>query len=303
MSEIYIGLMSGTSVDAMDAVAVSFSGSKVSMIASHSRKHSTQLKEDIQRLCQPGPNEIELTGRVVPGIALLSASTVKELLNKANLSPAQVAAIGSHGQTVRHRPEIGFTLQLDDPSLLAELTGIPVVADFRRRDMAAGGQGAPLVPTFHHGVFTSPTEHRVVVNIGGISNISILPPENSQSPVAGFDTGPGNLLMDAWCQQHLHQPYDKGGQWAGSEPHDAALLKSLLSDPYFHRPPPKSTGRELFNPDWLKQRLKGFEKLSTGRVQATLCCLTAQCIANGIQQYAPDTREVFACGGGANNLT
>ena len=302
MSDIYIGLMSGTSLDAMDAVAVRFDDNHPVIIASHTTEWPLKLKEKIQRLCQPGNDEIRLMAEVDPAIAYIAAETVKSLLDKAGLTANQINAIGSHGQTIRHIPEFGYTLQIGDPNILAEQTGITVVADFRRRDMAAGGQGAPLVPAFHHAVFTSKTSHRVVVNIGGISNISILPAANSgQSSVTGFDTGPGNLLMDYWCQQQWHQPFDKDGFHASQEPHDPILLETMLSEPFFRLAAPKSTGRELFNPAWLSSMLEGFRGLSPTTIQATLCRLTARCIADAIRQHAPETNEVFACGGGANN--
>ncbi|WP_419833918.1 anhydro-N-acetylmuramic acid kinase [Endozoicomonas atrinae] len=304
MSDIYIGLMSGTSLDAMDAAAVHFDGNNPSLLANHSTEWPAELKGKIQQLCQPGHDEIRLMAEVDPAIAYAAAETVNALLDKAGLTADQVKAIGSHGQTIRHIPELGYTLQIGDPNILAEQTGITVIADFRRRDMAAGGQGAPLVPTFHHAVFTSKTAHRVIINIGGISNISILPAESSgQNSVTGFDTGPGNLLMDYWCQQQWGQPYDEDGFHAAQEPHDPILLETMLSEPFFRLPAPKSTGRELFNPAWLNSMLEGFRGLSPSTIQATLCRLTARCIADAIQQLAPDTDEVFVCGGGANNKT
>ena len=302
MSDIYIGLMSGTSLDAMDAAAVDFAGPGPTLLARHSAEWPTGLKAKIQQLCQPGHDEIRLLAEVDPAIAYVAAETVNALLDKAGLTPDQVRAIGSHGQTIRHIPESGYTLQIGDPNILVEQTGITVIADFRRRDMAADGQGAPLVPAFHRAVFTSKTSHRVIVNIGGISNISILPAENGeQNAVTGFDTGPGNLLMDYWCQQQWGQPYDKDGLHGAREPHDPILLETLLSDPFFRLPAPKSTGRELFNPAWLNVMLEGFRGLSPFTIQATLCRLTARCIADAIQQHAPETDEVFTCGGGANN--
>lgn len=307
MSEIYVGLMSGTSLDAMDAVAVRFDGRLPVLLATQTTEWPTDLKEKIQQLCQPGKDEIRLMAEVDPAIARVSAETVKSLLVKAGLTAAQIKAIGSHGQTIRHIPELGYTLQIGDPNILAELTGISVVADFRRRDMAAGGQGAPLVPAFHHAVFTDERLHRVVVNIGGISNISILPATNrsgsskEQSTATGFDTGPGNLLMDYWCQQQWNKPYDQDGFHASQEPYDPILLETMLSEPFFRQPSPKSTGRELFNPFWLSSMLEGFKGLSPTTIQATLCRLTARCIADAIKHDAPETDEVFVCGGGANN--
>ena len=302
MTTTYIGLMSGTSLDGMDAVAVNIEPSGLSILASHSIDMPIALKEKIQQICQTGPDEIALMANIIPEYIKLSATTVSAVTKKAGLTPEQITAIGSHGQTIRHLPEHNFTLQLDNPSLLSELTGITVVADFRRRDIAAGGQGAPLVPAFHKAVFGRAAEDRVVVNIGGISNITILP-ASPEHPVLGFDTGPGNLLMDVWCQTSLGLPYDKNGQWAGSDLHDEILLETMLSEPFFRQPPPKSTGRELFNALWLEDMLEGFKGLTPASIQATLCRFTARCIADAIQQYAPDTKSVYVCGGGAFNRT
>ena len=302
MTTINIGLMSGTSLDGMDAVAVRFDHDSIELLAKHSLNIPPQLKANIQQLCQPGNNEIALMAKTIPDFVRLSAEAVEAVMDKASLSSDKVTAIGSHGQTVRHLPDQGFTLQLDDPSLLAELTGIQVVADFRRRDMAAGGQGAPLVPAFHKAVFGSALENRAIINIGGISNITVLPKDQEQ-PVIGFDTGPGNLLMDYWCQTHRQQPYDKDGQWAASALHDEILLETLLSESFFRQAPPKSTGRELFNPAWLELMLQGFKGLSPASVQATLCRLTARGIADALKTYAPQTESVYVCGGGALNKT
>jgi len=301
MSEIYLGLMSGTSLDAIDAVAVRFDDHRPALIASQTVAWPAELKAKIQQLCHPGNNEIRLLAEVDPAIAHLYAQAVKTLLTNAALPADQVSAIGSHGQTIRHLPELGYTLQIGDPNVLAEQTGITVVADFRRRDMAAGGQGAPLVPAFHHAVFASDNTHRVVVNIGGISNISILPAASQQ--ITGFDTGPGNLLMDHWCQQQWLKPFDPDGFHAGQEPHDPILLETMLSESFFRLPPPKSTGRELFNPEWLQWILKGFSGLSPTTIQATLCRLSARGIADAIKHHAAETEEVFVCGGGARNRT
>ena len=302
MSEIYIGLMSGTSLDALDAVAVRFDDTNSpTLLATHTSPWPEALKEKIRQLCQPGNDEISRLAELDVTIANTSAAAIRTLLAGANLQQQQITAIGSHGQTLRHLPEQGFTLQAGDPNILAEQTGITVVADFRRRDMAAGGQGAPLVPAFHHAVFASAEVHRAVVNIGGISNISILPAGKTQQSVRGFDTGPGNLLMDYWCQQQWQQTFDPDGIYATREPHDPILLETVLSEPYFRRPIPKSTGRELFNPDWLELMLEGFSGLSAFTIQATLCRLTARCIADAIKQHAPQTSEIYVCGGGACN--
>ena len=301
MSEIYLGLMSGTSLDALDAVAVRFDGYLPELIASHTTPWPTELKAKIEQLCRPGNDEIRLMAEIDPAIAQTSVQAVHSLLTKAGLSASQVSAIGSHGQTIRHLPELGYSLQIGDPNILAEHSGITVVADFRRRDLAAGGQGAPLVPAFHYATFASNQAHRVIVNVGGISNISILPAASSE--ITGFDTGPGNLLMDHWCQQQWLKPFDQDGFHAGQEPYDPILLETMLSEPFFRQPPPKSTGRELFNPEWLRWILKGFSGLSPTTVQATLCRLSARGIADAIKHHAPATGEVYVCGGGANNRT
>jgi anhydro-N-acetylmuramic acid kinase len=212
----------------------------------------------------------------------------------------QVTAIGVHGQTVRHRPEAGYTRQINQPALLAELTGIDVIADFRSRDIAAGGQGAPLVPAFHHAVFGDREEDRVVVNIGGIANISVLPRRLSET-VTGFDTGPGNVLLDAWINQHNGQAYDANGDWAKSGKVNGALLAALRGEPFFAAPPPKSTGRDLFHPAWLAKKLEDFPDVASADVQATLTVLSATTIADAIKQYAPNTRAIYVCGGGAYN--
>lgn len=297
----YIGLMSGTSLDAIDAVLVELDHHHCYQVRSVSHPIPPYLKQSLLELTLPGKNEIEKLAIAEPAFAKECAQAVKQLLYLTQLSPSDITAIGSHGQTIRHRPEKGFTLQIGDPSLIAELTGITVVADFRRRDVAAGGHGAPLVPAFHHSVFANENESRVIVNIGGMANITIL----SNKPATGFDTGPGNILMDTWCQQHLNQPYDKNGQWAGSSDHNPELLKLLLKDPYFHQPPPKSTGRELFNSDWLKRILTSHSTLEKGIssavIQSTLCQLTATSIAQDINRYAPTTHGIYLCGGGVHN--
>lgn len=302
MSGKYIGLMSGTSLDSLDAVLVEIHPNGIQLLTSHSLPLAEPLRQAIQGLCHSGNHEIEQLAITDLEIARLSAQVVNELLARVQEDPSKIAAIGSHGQTIRHRPGQGYTLQIGDPSLIAELTGITVVADFRRRDLAAGGQGAPLVPAFHQWLFASQKQHRVVVNIGGISNISILPSAQSE-PVTGFDTGPGNLLMDYWCRRHKGTAFDQDGHWAASaEPH-AGLLHSLLAEPFFQQPPPKSTGRELFNPQWLQAQLQAFPLVSADEVQATLCQLTARGIAEAIMAYAPGSEAVFVCGGGAHNTT
>ncbi|MBL8517428.1 MAG: anhydro-N-acetylmuramic acid kinase [Betaproteobacteria bacterium] len=297
MSDLHIGIMSGTSLDGADAVLVDWSSRR--SIAFTTRPYSADLKSELLALSQSGQNEIERAGAVSIRLAEIYAESVRGVLDLANIRSDQVASIGCHGQTVRHRPEAGFTVQLQNPSLLAELTGITVVADFRSRDMAAGGQGAPLAPAFHDGVFRDKVARRSVVNIGGISNVTILIPG---SPVSGFDCGPGNVLMDHWASIHLGKPFDEDGLWASSGTLSTDLLDLLLDEPFFTVAPPKSTGRELFNAEWLGQRLDG-STISPQDVQATLLELTARTIVSAVRAECPDCDEVIVCGGGARNQT
>lgn len=300
MAEYYIGLMSGTSLDALDAALVDFSTPTPHLVCTINYPLSAVLRGGIQTLCTPGDNEIEQLGRLDIQLAANFAAAVNQLLEKSAINPAQVHAIGSHGQTIRHRPDDHFTLQIGDPNTLAELTGITTVADFRRRDMAAGGQGAPLAPAFHAAMFRSDAQTRVILNIGGMANVTILPTPASASPVIGFDTGPGNVLLDAWIQRHRQQTYDNDGQWAASGSMHPQLLETLLQDDFFSRAPPKSTGREHFNLAWLEQRLGGFgQAVDPADVQATLSELTARSVQAAVAQYAP--QEVVVCGGGARN--
>jgi len=222
------------------------------------------------------------------------------LLTQAGLTPDAICAIGVHGQTIRHRPELGYTRQTNNPALLAELSGIDVIADFRSRDIAAGGHGAPLVPAFHQAVFACDNETRVVANIGGISNISVLK-TGKEAHVIGFDAGPGNVLMDAWIAQHQNKEYDADGSWAASGKVDGELLNALRGNAFFALPPPKSTGRDLFHPTWLRSKLMPFAKLAPANVQATLAAFTATTLADAIANHAPDAKAVYVCGGGARN--
>jgi anhydro-N-acetylmuramic acid kinase len=225
---------------------------------------------------------------------------VLHLLKNTGLYPEKITAIGVHGQTVRHRPEFGYTIQINNPALLAELTNIDVIADFRSRDIAAGGQGAPLVPAYHRSAFGMPDETRVVANIGGISNISIL---RSDGATRGFDTGPGNVLMDAWIMEHKSQAFDSNGDWARRGKINFALLDHLKDEPFFYKIPPKSTGRDLFHAEWLSNKLSLFADAAPVDVQATLCAFTADTLAEAIHTYASDVRHVYICGGGAYNKT
>ncbi len=302
---LFIGMMSGTSLDGIDGILVSFPddyhGGKLDMLASAHIPFDLSLRQRLMALQLPGENEIEREAMAANRLATLYAENVRKLLEKSGLSHQDIRAIGVHGQTIRHRPDLGFTRQTNNPALLAELTGIDVVADFRSRDVAAGGQGAPLVPAFHQAVFGDDIICRTVVNIGGIANISILDPAGF---VSGFDTGPGNMLLDAWIQSCKNQPYDIDGSWGRSGRYSETLLDTMLAEPFFRQLPPKSTGRDLFNLAWLRDKLfqsSMTDKLGQEDVQATLTLLTATSIAHAIHRYAPKTRQVYVCGGGARN--
>ncbi len=298
--------MSGTSIDAVDAVLVSFSGS-IEIIESHSLPISAHLKNTILSLCSPGDNEIDRSGKLDRELGLLFSRCVIGLCKKANIDTEDIEAIGSHGQTIRHTPcgQHPFTLQISDPNTIAEVTGITTVADFRRRDIAAGGQGAPLVPAFHEAIFKSKDNNRVIVNVGGMANITLLS-QSKSTPVIGYDTGPGNVLLDYWINNKKALDFDNNGEWASSGKVCPPLLKNLLNEPYLQLPPPKSTGRELFNADWLNQHLTSFSGISDADIQCTIAELTAQTIANSIKQCdsklgTNTVDEVFICGGGAKN--
>lgn len=293
-----MGLMSGTSLDGIDAVLVDLGQAKPILIAQHYLPFDDALKNDLLALHLPSSNELHQSRVIGNQLAKLYAGAVTALLSQAKSSSNEVKAIACHGQTIRHCPAQGYSLQIGNTALLAELTGITVVGDFRSSDIAAGGQGAPLVPAFHDKVLRHPDKHRVVVNIGGISNLTDLP---LRQVATGFDCGPGNLLMDAWCKRHTGKPYDDNGAWAATGSVLPDLLKQMLDEPYFAFPPPKSTGRDLFNTAWLQAKLTGGEKPED--VQATLLELTCQTIAQSIQQYSAGAREIYLCGGGAHNLT
>ncbi|MGN6703255.1 MAG: anhydro-N-acetylmuramic acid kinase [Burkholderiaceae bacterium] len=299
----YIGLMSGTSLDGVDAVlarADQVAPSGLRAIGTARLPFPIALRDAFLALQAPGPNEIEREALAANDLSRLYAACIADLLAASQVPAAAVQAIGAHGQTIRHRPELGFTRQSGNPALLAELTGIDVIADFRARDIAAGGQGAPLVPAFHRAAFGSGEDTRVVVNIGGIANVSILP-ANADAPAGGFDTGPGNVLMDAWTQVHLGQPYDAAGRWAASGKVLPQLLAAMLAEPFFALPPPKSTGRDLFHAAWLRSRLTAGPSPAPEDVQATLAALTAETIAAAIETHAPGASAAYVCGGGALN--
>lgn len=294
--DLYIGIMSGTSLDGIDAALVDLSQASPRLVSSHYQPYAEPLKEALLALHQVSHNELHQAQLIANRLAREYADATLALLKKAGVPAGHVQAIGCHGQTVRHRPEHGYTIQLNNAALLAELTGIHVVSDFRSRDIAAGGQGAPLVPAFHDRVLRHPDIHRAILNIGGIANLSDLAPNRTTS---GFDTGPGNLLLDAWIARHLGKPYDKDGAWAASGRISPALLQRLLAEPYFAAAPPKSTGRDLFNLAWLDRHLDGEE--APADVQATLLALTGDSIAAAVQRFCPDTEEIYLCGGGAHN--
>ena len=299
---ITLGLMSGTSLDGVDAVAVDFAGSVPQFRGHYHVPFTDEMRAELLALCTPGNNEIDRMGRTSVELAKIYAHAIAELLNTADIPRKEVAAAGVHGQTIRHRPEEGWTLQLNNPAMVAELSGLNVIADFRTRDVAAGGEGAPLVPAFHAQVFTGNVA-RSIVNIGGISNITFLPPVKSYGSVTGFDCGPGNILLDAWCAKHLERPYDAGGRWAATGTVNEALLTRLMAEPYFTKEPPKSTGRELFNLAWLENILKEFPSVSAADVQATLTRFTAKSIVDAVTRFAGRTEELYVCGGGALNRT
>lgn len=288
--------MSGTSLDGIDVALVDIDGQAVKLIASHYLSYPTPLREQLLALHQRGVDELHLAALAGNQLAQLYANGINHLLASIPLVAEKIIAIGCHGQTIRHRPEAGYTLQLGNAALLAELTGITVVSDFRSRDIAAGGQGAPLVPAFHATFLASPTAHRVVANIGGIANLTDLPAAGS---VKGFDCGPGNMLMDAWTQQCLGKDHDEGGAWAASGHVISSLLDSLLAHPFFSSAPPKSTGREQFNLDWLEQQVNGDERAED--VQATLLELTARTIVEAAQRHCSGYQEMYICGGGVHN--
>jgi len=294
-SSLIIGLMSGTSLDGVDGVLADFSNGAIQTLGAVFTPFAPELRTELLALQSASPNELEREALAANGLALAYAECVRALLPS---SPGPVAAVAAHGQTIRHRPELGFTRQTNNPALLAELTGLDVIADFRSRDVAAGGQGAPLVPAFHQAAFGTPGALRVLVNIGGIGNISVL---HGDGRVTGFDTGPGNVLMDLWIDRHQGRAYDDDGAWGAAGKVDAALLATLLDEPYFRQPAPKSTGRDLFNEEWLDARLAQCPGVAPVDVQATLLRLTASTIAQSIlgQGVTPDA--VYVCGGGAYN--
>lgn len=292
-----IGLMSGTSLDGVDGVLADFAGDGIRTVAAAFTPFPPDLRSELMALQAASENELEREALAANGLARCYADCVQQLLAA---HPGAVAAVAVHGQTIRHRPELGFTRQTNNPALLAELTGLDVIADFRSRDIAAGGQGAPLVPAFHEAAFGKPGSVRVVVNIGGIGNISVL---HGDGRVTGFDTGPGNVLMDLWIGRHLGKAYDEDGAWAAAGSMHGPLLDALLDEAYFRQPAPKSTGRDLFHDQWLDAKLQGFGEVAPADVMATLTRLTAVTIADAIRGEGAAVDAVYVCGGGAYNAT
>jgi anhydro-N-acetylmuramic acid kinase len=303
MSAYYIGLMSGTSVDGIDAVLVDLATNRPVLLAARTTAWEAALREHIlATLNDPTQVSLASLGQLDAALGEAFADAALAITREAGLEPAQIRALGSHGQTLFHAPSASppFTMQAGDASRIAAKTGITTVADFRRRDIAEGGQGAPLVPAFHQAVFSVPGVSRAILNIGGIANLTLLPADSR--PASGFDTGPGNVLLDAWVAKHRGQPFDRNGEWAGSGTCCQALLERLLRQPYFQQPPPKSTGRELFNLSWLEHTLTpGFGQLPASDIQATLVELTAVTVATALERSGLPVDEVFVCGGGAHN--
>ena len=318
MSTVFIGLMSGTSLDGIDGVLVDFEAASAvdatsagampspRVLAHIHRPFTPAWRDELAALNAPSHDEVHRGALAANALARLGADVVDALLTTAAIGPGQVVAIGSHGQTIRHRPRefdgIGYTTQIDAPALLAELTGIDVVCDFRSRDVAAGGQGAPLVPAFHRAVFARAGAAAAVLNLGGIANLTSI---DTHGATTGFDVGPASNLLDRWCASVTGRPFDTAGAWAASGRVDARLLEVLLAEPYFALPVPKSTGRDLFNAEWLQNRLDqaaAIGRLSEQDIQATLAELTAQTCAEAVSRHAPDATELVVCGGGAFNL-
>lgn len=307
--DLYLGVMSGTSLDGIDAVLAQFSDdpeTPVRMIAHVHHAFADELRTALFALQISGEDELHRAAIAAQHLARGTAQAIAELLDRAGLSPAQVRAAGVHGQTVRHRPDAGYTIQLNAPAVIAELTEIDVVADFRARDLAAGGEGAPLVPAFHDAVFRC-DQPRAIVNIGGIANLTGLPARDSKDePVSGFDCGPGNVLLDLWHARHRGGPCDRDGAWAAEGCSDPALLAALLDEPYLSAAPPKSTGRDRFHAGWLEQKLAQADPhrhLAAVDIQSTLTRFTAVVIADAVRQYGRSAQKVIVCGGGAYNAT
>ena len=296
---LYIGVMSGTSLDGLD-IALIEQDTAVKLIATHYIPMPETLRAELLDLCSSGPDEIARSAIAQQNWVTLAAHGIHALLEQQQLTHHDIRAIGSHGQTIRHEPARGFTVQIGNPALLTELTGITVVSDFRSRDVAAGGQGAPLVPAFHEALFGEARGNRAVLNVGGFSNLSLI---ETGKPVAGFDCGPGNVLLDAWIHQQQGVTFDRDGQWAAAGKVEPLLLNALLSDPFFLTQGPKSTGREVFNLPWLQQHLGQLPTFKAQDIQATLLELTAQTIVESLKTAQPQSETLLVCGGGAHNTT
>ena len=294
--ELFVGLMSGTSLDGVDAVLADFSLSPPAVLARAHHPFDRALRAELLSLNSPGDDELDRAARCANELAHRYAAAVRDVLAGAALPASALRAVGCHGQTVRHRPDRGYTVQLGKAALLAELCGARVVADFRSRDVAAGGHGAPLAPGFHAAVLRNSGEHRAVLNLGGIANLTWLP---ATGEVTGFDCGPGNCLMDLWAGLHLGTPLDTDGAWAAGARPDPALLARLLAEPYFAQRPPKSTGRDLFNEAWLRARMP--MPLEARVVQATLLELTARSVAEAVARECTGAQRIVVCGGGVHN--
>ncbi|QWE10410.1 anhydro-N-acetylmuramic acid kinase [Polynucleobacter sp. es-EL-1] len=300
---LYIGLMSGTSLDGIDAVLAKIEVSgETSLLDSVSVAFSPELRKALLDLQTPGPNEIHRENQASNALALAYADAVKQLLTQAKLSPADISAIGAHGQTIRHQADLArhlaYTHQTLNPALLAELTGIDVIADFRSRDLAAGGHGAPLVPAFHAQQFSS-KENVAVLNLGGIANLTLLPKDGN---VTGFDCGPANMLMDAWIADQQGHAFDENGTWASQGNVNQALLSRMLEDSFFSKVPPKSTGRDDFHLEWLQKQV-GSDNINAEDIQATLLQLTVDSALHALKGYAPQTQILIICGGGVRNIS
>lgn len=299
---MYLGLMSGTSADGFDVAIIDTSDNSIQCIATYHAPMPSFIKQEIFQLCETNHDEIDKMGQLDRKLGELFAKAANDLLAKQHLSPTDIIAIGCHGQTIRHRPNYPhpFTLQIGDPNTICEITGIPTIVDFRRRDLVHGGQGAPLAPLFHAATFRDQQNDRIILNLGGIANITYLPADLKKS-VIGFDTGPANVLLDTWINKHLQQAYDKNGQWARSGNIQPDLLNKMLADQYFKLLPPKSTGREYFNAAWLMNYLQDFPNISANDVQATLNELTVQSIIHAINQLNLSAYQLIVCGGGVHN--
>jgi len=290
-------------MDGIDAALVEFDNNKIKLLVTHCHEIPTELKNKLKQLCQDDKTaSIDLLGETDTETGIVFSEAVKALLKRSNTKAEHVIAIGSHGQTIRHQPNIknNFSLQIGDANRISYNTGITTVADFRRKDMAAGGEGAPLAPAFHQQVFHSTNENRAVLNIGGIANITYLTSRQNNN-CSGFDTGPGNTLMDAWIQKHKNTAYDKNGAWAASAKPDKNFLAQLMTDSFISSKPPKSTGREHYHLNWLEKQLSNFKHLSTAQVQASLCQFTCNSIVAAIKNNPVDISTLIICGGGVHN--